>query len=97
MRWKNKNNAIILHLCIDMIYNMIYNKCRTNERTAKAEKVEHMKASYIFNNYYNQMTAKARKVVEQSDQTFDDFAGEFDSVQAFNDFCEENYSDDDLN
>ena len=56
-----------------------------------------MKASYIFNNYYNQMTAKARKVVEQSDQTFDSFAGEFDSVQAFNEFCEENYSDDDLN
>ena len=56
-----------------------------------------MKASYIFNNYYNQMTAKARKVVEQSEQTFDDFAGEFDSVQAFNDFCEKNYSDDDLN
>lgn len=26
-----------------MIYNMIYNKCRTNERTAKAEKVNDMR------------------------------------------------------
>lgn len=56
-----------------------------------------MKASEIFDNYYKQLTEKARKVIESSDQFFDEWAGNFDNAEEFNRFVEENFSDDDFN
>ena len=55
-----------------------------------------MKASEIYNKHYDKMTSKAKKAVELSDQFFDEWAGDFETVEEFNQFIDENYNDEDL-
>lgn len=50
-----------------------------------------MKPSEIFDKNYNELTEKAREVIETSDQFFDDWAGDFNTAEDFNKFVEENY------
>lgn len=48
-----------------------------------------MKASEFLKKNYSELTETARNIVETSDQFFDDWAGEFETVADFNDFAEE--------
>lgn len=48
-----------------------------------------MKASEFLKKNYSELTETARNIIETSDQSFDDWAGEFETVDDFNDFAEE--------
>lgn len=48
-----------------------------------------MKASELYDRYYDELTKDARNIIETSDQFFDDWAGEFETAADFNGFAEE--------
>lgn len=48
-----------------------------------------MKASELYDRYYDELTKEARNIIETSDQSFDDWAGEFETAADFNEFAEE--------
>ena len=55
----------------------------------KGKKGKNMKASEFLKKNYSELTETARNIIETSDQSFDDWAGEFETVDDFNDFAEE--------
>lgn len=52
-----------------------------------------MKASELYNKRYDELSDKAREVIETSDQFFDEWAGEFNGAEDFNKFIDDNFND----
>ena len=52
-----------------------------------------MKPSELYKNNYNELSEMARTIIETSDQFFDDFAGDFQNAEQFNEFIVENYAE----
>lgn len=50
-----------------------------------------MKPSELYNQHYKELTEKARNIIETSDQFFDEWAGDFENAQEFNEFIENEY------
>ena len=51
-----------------------------------------MVASELYNQHYNELTEKSRKIIETSDQYFDEWAGDFETAEDFNDFIDYEYT-----
>lgn len=54
-----------------------------------------MKPSELYDNCYKELSEKAINIIDTSDQFFDKSVGKFDSADDFNQFVEENYTDED--
>lgn len=63
------------------------------ERNASAVRVRVMKANDFMKNNYNELSKRAKRIIETSDQSFNEWVGEFESVEDFNNFVTNEFND----